>query len=112
MIVIVLVLIATLLGSGGAILLKKGSDKLCLNFRKMLKNYYLFGGVFLYVTSAVFFILALSKGELSFVYPIVATSYIWASLLSVKFLDEKMNKFKWIGICIIIIGVTLIGLGS
>jgi uncharacterized membrane protein len=58
------------------------------------------------------FIPALKGGDLSVLYPFVALAYIWVSLLSVKFLGEKMNKFKWLGIALIIIGVSFIGIGS
>ena len=77
-----------------------------------MANYHLFGGVILYALGTIFFIPALKGGDLSVLYPFVALGYIWVSLLSVKFLGEKMNKFKWIGISLIIIGVTFIGLGS
>jgi uncharacterized membrane protein len=56
------------------------------------------------------FIYAVKHGELSVLYPFVATSYIWANLLAMKYLDEKMNKLKWLGIVFIIIGVGLIAL--
>ena len=57
-------------------------------------------------------IIAFKGGEVSVLYPIIATSYVWVSLLSMKFLDEKINIFKWIGISIIIAGIILIGYGS
>ena len=109
---VALVIMATFIGSMGAIFMKKGSDKFKLSLKKIIKNYNLIIGVALYVISAAFFIFALRLGELSFVYPLVATSYIWASLLSVKFLGEKMNPIKWVGIAIIIVGVTFIGMGG
>jgi uncharacterized membrane protein len=37
--------------------------------------------------------------------------YIWISILSVKYLKEKMNAFKWAGIGLIVVGAFLIGLG-
>ena len=39
-------------------------------------------------------ILYLKGGDLSILYPFVALTYIWVSLLSVKFLGEKMNLIK------------------
>ena len=78
----------------------------------MATNYHLFGGVGLYAIGTILFIPALKGGELSVLYPFVALNYIWVSLLSVKFLGEKMNRFKWLGIALIIIGVSFIGLGS
>ena len=107
-----LVILATLIGAFGPILLKKASAKRLSKLSSLMTNYPLFGGVALYGIGTVLFIPALKGGELSVLYPFVALAYIWVSLLSVKFLGERMNKLKWIGIALIIIGVTFIGLGS
>lgn len=107
-----LVILATIIGAFGPILLKKASAKRLSKISSLATNYHLFGGVALYGIGTILFIPALRGGELSVLYPFVALIYIWVSLLSVKFLGEKMNKLKWLGIALIIIGVTLIGLGS
>ena len=105
-----LVVLAGLLGSLGPIYLKKASDK--FSFKTIFSNYYLFLGVIFYGIGTVLFIPALKGGDLSILYPLIALTYIWVSFLSIKMLGEKMNRFKWIGILLIIIGVTFIGLGS
>ena len=107
-----LVVLATLIGAFGPILLKKASAKKLSSIKELARNYYLFGGVALYGIGTVLFIPALKGGDLSVLYPFLALMYIWVSLLSVKFLGEEMNKLKWFGIASIIIGVSLIGLGS
>jgi len=107
-----LVIAATLVGSFGPILLKKASAKKLSEFSSLIKNYHLFGGVFLYGLGTLLFIPALKGGDLSVLYPFVALSYIWVSLLSVRFLGEKMNLIKWGGITLIILGVSFIGIGS
>lgn len=107
-----LVLSATLVGAFGPILLKKASARRLSKLSSLVTNYHLFGGVALYAVGTLLFIPALKGGDLSVLYPFVSLSYIWVSLLSVKFLGEKMNKYKWIGIALIIIGVSFIGLGS
>ena len=66
----------------------------------------------MYALGTVLFIPALKGGDLSILYPFVALTYIWVSLLSVKFLGEKMNFMKWMGISLIIVGVSFIGIGS
>lgn len=109
---IALVIFATLVGAFGPILLKKASAKRLSKISSLATNYPLFGGVALYAIGTMMFIPALKGGDLSVLYPFVALAYIWVSLLSVRFLGEKMNKFKWAGIALIIIGVTLIGIGS
>ena len=106
-----LVILATLIGAFGPILLKKASAKKLSSIKSLATNYHLFGGVALYAVGTILFIPALKGGDLSVLYPFVALVYIWVSLLSVKFLNEKMNKFKWFGIALIIMGVSFIGFG-
>ena len=107
-----LVLLASLVGAFGPILLKKGSSGKLSSISSLMKNYHLLGGVGLYAIGTILFIPALRGGDLSILYPFVALTYVWVSLLSVKFLGEKMNMVKWIGIALIIAGVTFIGIGS
>ena len=107
-----LVILATIVGAFGPILLKKASARPLFNIKSLMTNYNLFGAVALYAIGTALFIPALKGGELSVLYPIVALTYIWVSFLSVKFLGEKMNKLKWLGIALIIVGVTFIGIGS
>jgi len=103
--------IATLVGAFGPVLFKKASGEIKFNL-SAIKNKNLLGGVFLYGVATLIFIPALKGGDLSILYPLVGLTYIWVSLLSVKVLGEKMNYKKWIGVTIIIIGVSLLGIGS
>ena len=105
---ILVIIIATLIGSVGALFLKKSADKFSFNFKGIIKNKNLIIGILLYGLSSIFFIATLKFGPLSVLYPVVATVYIWVALLSVKFLNEKMNLLKWLGIIFIIFGVILI----
>jgi len=107
-----LVIIATLVGAFGPILLKKASAKKLSKISSLIKNYHLMGGVALYGLGTLLFIPALKGGDLSILYPFVSLTYIWISLLSVKFLGEKMNLWKWGGVGLIIVGVSFIGIGS
>jgi len=107
-----LVLFATLVGSLGPIYLKKASGNIHRQIHTIIFNKNLIIGVFFYGLSTVLFLPALKGGDISVLYPLVATSYIWVSFLSIWMLKEKMNVYKWIGILIIIIGVAFIGLGS
>ena len=109
---LLLVILATLVGAFGPILLKKASAKKLSQFRALLANYHLFSGVFLYALGTILFILALRGGELSVLYPFISLTYIWVCLLSMKYLGERMNWQKWAGIGLIILGVSFIGLGT
>ncbi len=109
---ILLVMGSTLVGSFGPILLKIASAKKLSKISSLIRNYHLFGGVALYGLGTLMFIPALKGGDLSILYPFVSLVYIWVALLSVKFLGESMNKYKWLGIIVIILGVSFIGIGS
>jgi len=107
-----LVLFTTLLTSSAQLLWKKGSATLAFSISGILTNYYLLAGILLYAVGGILIIISLRGGEVSVLYPIIATSYIWVSLLSVKFLNESMNAFKWMGVIAIIAGIISIGYGS
>jgi len=107
-----LVILATLVGAFGPILLKIASGKKLSRISSLMKNYHLMGGIGLFVIGTMLFIPALKGGDLSILYPFVSLTYIWVALLSVRFLGERMNKYKWIGIGLIILGVSFIGIGS
>ncbi|PIY60044.1 hypothetical protein COY95_03845 [Candidatus Woesearchaeota archaeon CG_4_10_14_0_8_um_filter_47_5] len=107
-----MVLGASIIGAFGALYLKKGANKLSLSPKALVTNYALMLGVALYGLSTIIFIPALRLGELSLLYPFASTTYVWISLLSVRFLGEKMNGYKWAGIICILAGVTFIGAGS
>src|SRR3989338_1347814 len=107
-----LVLFCTILTSAAQIFYKFGADKLEFNFISLVTNYYLIAGLLIYCIGAVLLITALKGGELSVLYPVIATSYIWVSFLSVRFFNDSINIYRWAGIITIIFGISFIGLGS
>src|SRR3989344_1967119 len=109
---ILLILLTTFLTSSAQILYKLSIPSLTFSIRGILTNYYLIGGLVLYGIGAILMIISFRGGEVSVLYPIIATSYIWVSLLSMRFLGEKMNTFKWIGVFIIVAGIISISYGS
>jgi len=109
---VALVLMGAVFGSFGSLYFKMGSDSLSRNLKELRRNYKLFYGFILYGISSIFYMISLKGGELSVLYPLCSTSYMWIAILSIKFLGEKMNLYKWLGILVIIFGISLIGLGS
>ena len=107
-----LVLFTTLLTSSAQILYKKGADTLTFDILGILTNSYLISGLLLYAIGGILIIVSFRGGEVSVLYPIIATSYIWVSFLSIIFLGEVMNALKWIGVISIIVGIISIGYGS
>ncbi len=72
-------------------------------------NLPLFSGYALYGVSTVLMVLALRDGELSMLYPIIALTYVWVTLLSYALLHEPANIYKNVGILTIVIGVAVLG---
>ena len=107
-----LVLLGVSIGSWGPLFMKKASNEIHRDMRSILKSKNLLYGILIYGVATAIFIPALKGGELSVLYPLVATTYILVSFISVKFLGEKMNAYKWLGIAFIITGVAFIGYGS
>ena len=107
---IAFVIFATVFGAYGSFYMKKGAAKFNSNLKEQLKNYTLILGVSLMVFSSVMFIVALRFGELSVLYPITSITYIWVVLLSMKYLNEKMNTYKWMGIFFVVLGAILVTL--
>ncbi len=102
---IVLVLFATLGTAGAQFLFKKGT----LLLPNLFSNTPFMFGLLLYCVSAIFFILALERGEASVVTPILATNFIWVALLGYLFLGEHFSILKSVGVFIIVAGVSMIG---
>lgn len=107
-----LILSCTLLTSTAQLFYKFGVATLEFNILSIITNVNLLVGILLYAVSGILLIISFRGGEVSVLYPIIATSYIWVSFLSIYFLDESMNMFKWIGIFTIMSGIIFIGFGS
>lgn len=109
---ILLALLCTAIVSAAQILLKKASDQFSLSFDQIfnqLTNVPLLIGGSLYILGAVFFIYAFRMGELSVIYPVMASGYVVVTLLSVFFLNEVVTLQKGCGMLLIMSGVVLIG---
>lgn len=104
---LIIAIIASILAAVASLFLKKSTTNLKMNFAA-LRNKNFIIGVLLYGVSTLIYMIALKNGELNVVYPISSFSYVFVSLLSIKYLGEKMNAAKWAGIIFIIIGVFLI----
>lgn len=76
---------------------------------KVMSNLPLMGGLTCYGLSTGLLVLALRYGELSVLYPIIALTYVWVSLLSVAMFGESMNLYKALGLTMIVLGVTVLG---
>lgn len=64
-------------------------------------------GIVLYAVSMIFWLLVLSRIDLSLAYPMLALSYVGVLLVSLFVLGEKVTAIRWLGAAFIILGVIL-----
>jgi len=106
-----LVFACTVLGAAAQILMKVGMSHFTPDVRSILTNVPLIMGYALYGVNTLMLVVALRDGELSMLYPIIALTYVWVTLLSYALLPEKPNFYKNVGIATIVIGVVVLGKG-
>jgi multidrug transporter EmrE-like cation transporter len=110
---VALVFCCTILGAAAQILLKTGANQLAHpSPLAMLTNLPLLGGLSLYGVSTVLLVLALRDAELSLLYPVIALTYVWVTLLSLAIFHDRINPVKLAGVSIIVVGVGVLGFGS
>ena len=109
---ILLVLVGSFFGSFGAVFLKLGAEHMKGSLARLLTNYWLATGVVFYLLSSVFYMMGVSQGELTVLYPMVSLGYIWAILWARLFFKEPFTKAKISGLLMIVVGVGLINLGN
>jgi uncharacterized membrane protein len=107
-----LVLAASFIGSFGAVYLKKGSTNVAGTSIASFLNFNLALGVALYLASSVFYGFGIKGGQLSVLYPMISLGSIWTLMWSRLFFQEAITREKLVGLALILIGVTLVGIGS
>lgn len=108
----------TILGAAAQILIKSGAGALGPHASLLdtaiglITIPSLFFGYALYGLYTVVLILALRRGELSVLYPVIALTFVWVTIASVVVFHEQMNAAKLAGIAIIMAGVAVLGRGG
>jgi multidrug transporter EmrE-like cation transporter len=69
-------------------------------------------GLCMYGVSALLLVLALKHGELSMIYPVIALTFVWVTIVSAVVIGEPMTPYKLAGIATIVAGVGVLGLGK
>lgn len=109
---IAFVLLASFIGSFGAVFLKSGAGRLHRELHTLLLNWRLAAGVALYLLSFVFYYLGVREGELSVLYPMVSLGYLWTLLWSRLFFGEPFTQRKLTGLALILAGIVVLNLGG
>ena len=103
-----LMILCTAFTSIAQVFYKLGASRLEFDIISLITNLPLITGMILYIFGAVIMIIAFKGGEVSVLYPIVATSYIWVALLAHFFLKEPFPLIRWLGLVLILGGVYLV----
>lgn len=106
---ILVMFVVTFFGALGSLKFKKAADN-SKSLITLFKDYHFYLGGFLFSIAFGVYLLILGYGELSSLFPLTSITYVWSCMLSVKYLQEKMNFMKWSGIFLIIVGVFLTSL--
>jgi len=113
---IVLILISVFLGAIGQILMKFGTMRVQIAegetvFQMIFKyftNVPILCGMGMYALSAVTWILALSRSQLSYAYPMVAGGYVIVAISSYFLFGDTLSLMRMLGLAVIVIGVIMV----
>lgn len=107
---VLLVFICTVIGAVAQVFFKLGATALQRPTPiQILTSPTLLLGYGLYAVSTGLLILALRRGQLSLLYPVIALTYVWVTILSILVFSETLNAWKAVGLAVVIAGVAVIG---
>lgn len=112
---LLVLLFAILLGATGQIALKTGVNLLGEKpavgvVLKSILTPWVFAGFTCYAMSSLLYLMALSRLDLSYAYPLVALSYVIVTFLSWKFLGETVPLLRVAGLAVVCMGVVIVAL--
>lgn len=113
---LILVFTAVCFSVSGEVLLKRGMNKIGEiswpvagdTITNMFQTWDLYGGFGLIGVGALFWLAALSRVDLSWAYPLLASGYVLILIVSALFLNEQVSLVRWSGAGLIIVGVYLV----
>jgi drug/metabolite transporter (DMT)-like permease len=105
--------------STGVVLLKKGMSEIGsvsqVNAAEVLRvvkagivNPRILLGVFFEALFFVCLLILMAKSEISFLWPLTALSFVFATFAAMWFLHEQVSTVRWAGVVFIMIGAALI----
>ena len=116
--VMILMFSAIVLNVCGHLFLKAGmnkigaisADQLLMSFTKIFTTPFVILGLLSYVSSVAMYMVVLSRVDVSYAYPLMmGLGYVLIVLFSWQIFAEPFSTFKWIGIVLILVGVSLLG---
>lgn len=112
------ILISVVLGAAGQILLKKGmgsmgpltlsASQLGSILWRIVSNPYVVIGLGIYVCGTLFWLMALSRVDLSYAYPFASLGYVVMLVASWQLFNENISPLRLAGTLTVCLGVFLI----
>lgn len=116
---LLILLIGLVFESTGVVLLKKGmtqigevkamtAGEVARIIKAGVTNAQILLGVFFEALFFICLLILMSKSEISFLWPLTALSFVFATLAAMVFLHEQVSGLRWAGVVLIMIGAALI----
>lgn len=107
---IVLFAVAAVLGAAGQFFYKSGTEATGDSLTSYLLNPRILVGVACYVGVMVLFVAAFKRGgALSVLYPVYASTFIWASLIGYFAYATPIRPVNMLGMAVLVLGMYLMG---
>jgi drug/metabolite transporter (DMT)-like permease len=114
-----ILLVGLVFESAGVVLLKKGMTQVgevkAINaaeiarvVRASMTNSQILLGVFFEALFFAALLILMSKSDISFLWPLTALSFVFATFAAILFLDERVSAIRWAGVLFIVIGAAFI----
>ncbi|HWX21276.1 MAG TPA: EamA family transporter [Candidatus Binatia bacterium] len=105
--------------STGIVLLKKGINQIgevkTINagaiarvIKEGLTNSQVLLGVFFEALFFICLLILMSQSDISFLWPLTALSFVFATVAAMMFLHERVSAVRWAGVVLIMLGAALI----
>jgi multidrug transporter EmrE-like cation transporter len=103
-------LVASFLGAWGQFLYKCGSERANEGLVSYLLNVRILGGIACYVAVMLLFVIAFKRGGgLTVLYPVYATTFIWASLIALWAFGTPIKPINVLGMVCLVAGMYFMG---
>jgi len=116
---LIILLIGLTFESTGVVLLKKGMNgigviqgyqaaELFRVFKLGVTSPQILLGVFFEALFFACLLLLMSKSDISFLWPLTALSFVFATIAAIVFLHESVSWSRWVGVALIMVGAAFI----
>ena len=115
----IILLVGLVFESAGVVLLKKGithigemngvtAAEVFRVFKAGMVNPQILLGVFFEFLFFLCLLILMSKSDISFLWPLTALSFVFATFAAMIFLHESVSWVRWIGVALIMLGAAFI----